>query len=754
MLILFFSRIWGLGITSTDDASWFLAARQGHKAIVSDFAFSQGRIWAFVSGSLLYGSLFLQNTQVGEIVRHGPMALFFILFHVLAARYLGYRTAVLAALMNLSLFAVRWEGSLAVTYPGVFWPLGCCFIVATLAGLRFRSTGNRNWLRASAALLFLSLFVHEGATALFSVLFPLMAIAPVHGGTPATVTEDDRARARRLLIAGLATAAAYAAIYLAWRLAFPTRYDGNSLGRSDISLIPEVMFRLASSGTLVSGFFAPMSVNFNDAVSQDGFKVVYAPLNLMQHAASNPIAWLCAATAAAASYAVLRPCGTAGGAMQRMSARMAVTGLLAGAMIAALPVLPVAAVEKYQRHFYELHITSYVFTVLSHFGIALAVASVLSWLADCAGRVFRPMASALAMAIAAVTGLAAYCSTQMNDMIVRDMRPEAARWKVVDRTMAMDAVAGLRLEALYAPRLASGSWFGVVDTGYWQRYISAAHKRPIHVIDGVLSPGTGAARTAFMDFSLQRDGRQLAVVLAPLTFETGQRLTAQQIALFIDKPDDSDMYQYVLSFQDLEGGQVVRRFADLAPLDDHGHTRILRSISAVPASIRLERHSAMAALPLACDRRRIAGLTVAFGNSLSRAQGECLGSAFLMKGWHLAERSGSWTRDSNATLQLPTGGLPPGQLEVDLKLASYVGLGFGEGTQEVTLLLGDRVLATRTESKGSGPQSLKGVIPASAWSRDSYLPLTLRVNKTVKPGAGDARDLGLYLYEARLSAPR
>ena len=176
LLAMFCLRIWDLGIVHSDDAAWALRAWQARWGIIWEWATRQGRVWALVSGPLLFVALKIKGSFIGNLAIAGTFAIFFVLFHWVVAVHFGRRTAILAACLNLGLYAMRWDGSLITAYPVFMWVLGSLYLVALLALERYFATGKRIVLVTSLALFLCSLFLHEGVTVLFALLYPLAAI--------------------------------------------------------------------------------------------------------------------------------------------------------------------------------------------------------------------------------------------------------------------------------------------------------------------------------------------------------------------------------------------------------------------------------------------------------------------------------------------------------------------------------------------------------------------------------------------------
>ena len=759
LLLIFCYRLWNLGIAHTDDAVWFLASHQGHWRIVEDFAVNQGRIWALVSGALLYVSLYFHGTVFGDLLRVGSLAVFFVLFYKVTAVYFGQRLALMAATFNLALYAMRWEGSIATTYPGIFWILGSVFLCAVWLGWHYIKNGRRIYLYVSLAMFFVSLFVHESASVLFAVLFLLSTFANYYLLQPSTQSGRSFLGAsnnRWLMFGALTITLLYFALYFGWRMVFPSAYDGNTLGSLNIERVLPVLVGLSTSGSILSDIVSPYSVNFADAVSQDGFRVTYRVFSYLGLSSGGLLAWLYALVVLLVTFSILATSRNQQEAKFGKIRVDALAGLVVGGLITILPILPVALVGKYQQHYYELGVHSYAYTALSHFGVTLSLASVVLWFCAFIGRgkVFRNAVSGFVALSIAALALSAY---RMNDEIANDISVEQNRWRAVDQAMPLASLLGTELNAIYAPRLQSGSWFTVVDTNYWSQYVATFHSKTFSFYRDPPEIGAGAARVAYMDFMLGRDRKQMIVFMAPLA-KAGAHgaIVADRIGVSVENPSPSDFNQFVLSFKDKIRGTVSVRFSQLEALDKSGAVRVISGVEAVPSSIRFERHSMIQPLPIPCSAPIAVGTKVSFGTLFLDEPQSCIGGSMLRDGWHSRERAGVWSRSRKATIILPTAGLRHGTLVATLTIGTYVGLGFTDGAQQISVLVGGKTLATRIDKKGTGPQPLRVKISANEWIPGQDLDFILEVDRTINPAgsaiSADVRDLGAHLFSLEVES--
>ena len=95
LLVVFCYRIWDVAPTLNDDAVWRLAGHQGSWHIITDWAKMQGRVFAFVSGSLIFLGTSLQDSDLGPLLHVGAFALFFLCFHGLVGVYFNTKLAMM-----------------------------------------------------------------------------------------------------------------------------------------------------------------------------------------------------------------------------------------------------------------------------------------------------------------------------------------------------------------------------------------------------------------------------------------------------------------------------------------------------------------------------------------------------------------------------------------------------------------------------------------------------------------------------------
>ncbi len=757
LLLYFCFRLWNLGITHHDDAIWLLASYQGRWSVIHDFAVNQGRIWAYVSGALMYIALSLDGSIAGGLLRVGSFAVFFVLFYFVASIYLGRRIALMAAVLNLSLYAMRWEGSIVNTYPAFSWILSSLFLCAVWLGWRFANTSRLFFLYSALATFFVSLFLHEGVSVLFSMLFMLSIFSNhyfVQGTLPFLASMLNTETSRRHLVGAAATVVLYFSLYFIWRSIFNTNYEGNTLSGASILRAFPTLFGLSTSGSLLSDIVHPYAVNFADAVGQDGYSVSYSVLSYIRAATDGPSALLSALIV----FSVVYLLASSDNPSQRASnfGWFAIGGIVVGILIAFVPILPVALVAKYQRHYAELRVHSYVYTALSHFGVTLGLSSLLLWVGSLThtGTLKRNIFSTF---IAIIVSVLAYCGYQMNDAIANDIRIETSRWKVVDQTMEIVSKLERPITAIYAPRLFSGSWFSVMDGNYWSQYVLTRHGKIMTFVRDPIKVSTIEGNAAFVDFTMGRNPSQSVVVLAPLGVSgRDDSVVVNRIVVAIERPDPSDLAQYVLSFRDAgqQRSSTEVRFSHLEPIGKSETVRSLSNINALPASIRVVRNSTLKSIPVRCGKSILSGTTIFFGTAVSGEGRVCIDDEWLKDGWNSREQAGVWSRSRNAVIDLSTNGLSQGTLVLTISVGTYTGLGFNDTPQTVTVRNGSHDLATRTDKKGVGFQPMQIKFPRNTWKAGGSINLSIDTDHTINPAneklSSDTRDLGVYIQSIKV----
>lgn len=735
-------RVWDLGVTHTDDAMWLLRSHTSFFSTIDDWARWQGRLWAYVSGSLIMLALVGQGTLWGELLRLGSFALFFGAFHLVAAAYCGRRIALLCATLFLGLFALKWDGSILTTYPMITWPAGIACAGALLAGRAWTGPDGKRWQLAAAGLLLLfSLFNNEGVTIAFIVLALLSVFANAaqleHGAGGLRLPR----RSARLLLVFLAAAAAYSVLFIGWRLQFPSTYGGNALAPFNARRIITTLYHFSTSGSALHEVLRPLKLAYADtfgggaqhsyALRQYWPGLASAPLALLAGALTGWLLWRQLCRRAAHGPATPLRCALAG-----------------GLAIALLPIIPVALVGNYQVWAMEMGVRAYSHTIFAHFGWSLVLAALLLKLA---GRLGRGRAGrALLMALVLAGAVLAALACRANDAIALDMRPEAGRWAVVERAVAANQ-ALFQSEALWAPGLAQRSQYGGLYPRYWEDYVAARFGVKTEVAVRIPDLNDLVRGVVMLDYGYDAAARRMVALMMRYRADApGGPFLGGRIAL--DLGAGAAAASYLLEYR---AGAVLRRVpvAQLAAAPGRPGLYLLDPPGAIdPASVRLLRADAGAA------GRALAAIRVPRGVRIDFRQPRMARPAFdpagfLDAGWHRLESTSVWSRGGEVHVRIPRRLLPAGPLHLVLDVASYTSMGFGPGLQQMAASVNGVPIGKWDYRPGANPDialDLPAVRPEG-----ELLDLRFDIGPAMNPkrlglDPHDERELGLQLRSVRL----
>ena len=752
LLLVFCYRIWDVCPTHTDDAIWRLAGIQGNWSVVTSWAHSQGRVFAFVSGALIYVGTNLQGSIFGPILHVGFFALFFISFHAILGRYFGRRLALMAAVVNLALATIRWDGSIVTTYPLFSWVLSFLFVASVYLGSQYAENDRKVYLCLSFVLFYISLNIHEGV----SLLFSMLAISAVIGNRLSNLPSSSHWRSCLFnrsftlqLIGTLLVIMLYFGGYLAWRRMNPSGYAGNQLGSLNPMRFTPVLCSLSASGTLLTEFISPFVVNYADSIGHDGYGVIYRPLKYLVTEGSNLVAILCGLFVAASIYSLFGfyEIDENDSRDKRASSTPFWICILVGAIIALVPVLPVSLVGKYQDNFYQLKVRSYAFTPLCHFGWSLIIAACLSF----SNRIGRtPLRRAVQWSMTVLFGLLSYCVTLRNDSVVADIRLETCRWDVAHRIASIVPSLNRPINAVHAPRLQNGSWFTVVPADYWTSYMQERYHMPLRFENNSISRQAIESGIVFVDYCMTRDNIQPIVFAAALETDLSTGIVvAREIGIASGRLDPSEKAQYILSIRDIDQGIVSHRIAVLPISEKDKSVRILRNVRALPASIRISKTSEVRELNFESGNVVPIGSAVRLGLEMGPVSGPSCKDWLRLGDWNVPERSGSWTGIKAAQIRVPLAKNAVNKFSVKMVASTLTGLGFYDKPQKVTVRIGNRIASEHEFVRGDGWRSFQFEMKDSDWLEDSQLILTVEIDAISTPAelglSPDTRKLGVVV---------
>jgi hypothetical protein len=737
-------RVWGLGLTHTDDAMWLLRSYTSFFSTIDDWARLQGRLWAYVSGSLIMLALVNQGTLWGELLRLGSFALFFCAFHLVAAAYCGRRIALLCATLFLGFFALKWDGSILTTYPLITWPAGIACAGALMAGRAWTRPGGQRWqLAAAGLLLFCALFNNEGVTLAF-IAVALLSVganaAELGSAANGTVAGLLPRRSAQLLAVFLAAAAAYSALYLGWRLLHPSSYAGSALAPFNARRIIVTLIHFSTSGSALHELFAPLKLPHADTFGGSA-ALSYSLRQYWPGLATAPLALLAGALTGSLLWTLLR-----GGARQPAAAARATPlrcALAGGLAMALLPILPVALVGNYQVWAMDMGVRAYSHTIFAWFGWSLVLAALLAALARRFGR--GRIGAALLLLLVLASGLLAALAYRANDAIAFDMRPEAGRWALVNRAVAANQ-ALFQSDALWIPALAQRSQYGQLYPRYWEQYAAARFGLKTEVAVRIPDINDQMHGVLMLEYAWDASARRMVALMMRYRKDAADGpYLGGRIAVDLDGAGAAD--KYLLQYR---AGAALRRVpvAALAAAPGRRGLYLLDPPAGVdPASVRLLRADAPAAAPPLCAIRLPRGLRIDFKQPrMARPAFDV--ARFLDGGWYALESESVWSRGGEAHILIPRRLLPAGPLRMELDAASYTSMGFGPGLQQMAASVNGAPIGKWDYRPGATP--VIGLeLPASVIGAE-VLDLRFDISPTMSPkklglDPHDERELGLLL---------
>lgn len=737
-------RVWGLGVTHTDDAMWLLRSHSSFFATIDDWAHWQGRLWAYVSGSLIMLALVHQGTMLGELLRLGSFVLFFGAFHLVAAAYCGRRVALLCASLFLGLFALKWDGSILTTYPMITWPAGIACAGALLAGRAWSRPDGKRWqLAAAGLLLFCALFNNEGVTVTFIALALLSVAAnasQVDSGAGVWLGGRLPRRSARLLLVFLAAAAAYSAIYIGWRLKFPSIYAGNALAPFNARRILITLYHYSTSGSALHEILTPLKLTYADTFG-GGAQISYSLRQYWAGMMGAPLALLAGALTALLLWFQLSRAVSQGGATGRAAPLR--SAWLGGLVIAVLPIVPVALVGTYQVWAMAMGVRAYSHTIFAYFGWSLVLAALLLKLASRFGR--GRIGAALLLALALGGGVLAALVYRANDAIALDMRPESGRWDVVNRAVPANQ-ALFHADTLWIPGLAQRSQYGQLYPHYWEEYVAARFGVKTEVAARIPDINDQMHGVVMLDYGYDATARRMVSLMMQYHKEVAEGpYLGGRIA--VDLGGAGVAKAYVLEYR---VGAELRRVPVTALVAAPGLPGLYLfdpAAPADPASVRLLRADAGAASRALCAIRVPQGLRIDFKQPRMANPAFDVAS-FLDGGWHALETTSIWSKGGEVHVRIPRRLLPAGPLHMVLDVASYTSMGFGPGLQQMAASVNGMPIGKWDYRPGATPD-ISVDLPAAA-QFEHVLDLRFDVGPTMNPkklglDPHDGRELGLLL---------
>lgn len=751
LLFLICLRVWDLGPMHTDDATWILFGQNHAKDVVGEWAKEQGRIWAYVSGGLMLYTLNAQGTLWGEVLRLGSFVIFFVSFFLYIARIAGKRFAVLSASIFTAFFALKWDGSILVTYPLLTWVAATVYIISLYLAHRYIQTGRRGCLIFSILFFLFSLFNHEGVTALFMLLFLLHAFFLNHkidSSRICLLRLQIRDRSASILFGFFSASITYALLYTAWKYFHPSLYDGHIVTEFNLRRFVTTLLHFSMSGSALYEFFSPYVLTFNDPVSGSSATIKYYLSRNLQRALHQPLALAACCMTLFLFYIAIS--SQFREKMKEKTPLLSFSGLvLIGLSIAILPIIPVALTAKYQAWVMEGQARAYSHTIFSHFGWSCVYAAGLLSL-------FNALQNALILrrfvmiVVLGFSGLLAAQAFTANDDKAADMRLEGRRWKMVEEMVKINRDF-FHASQILSARLNSGSRFTPLWPSYWSDYALAKWNEKISILSVGADLDEQLNNLALHDANYDKLARQFVALMTATPQSPGE---ATRILVYLENGNSNQTDTYVVHFKNY-GGEAQQIRLNQQKFDvQHPNWIVIQSNDVVPNSLRLTRLDEKNQVRELCAFNSKVGVKIRVLDRLAKASETkelyFHNSQNRHRGWHSAELNGMWTSQPVAHLSIPHSLLTDGDKTLRFEMATLVSMGARGETQTVSVQVQNHTLGEWTFSSTEIPKEMRIHVPEYLRNQAKDLELNFVISKVLNPAKlklnQDSRDLGIYLH--------
>jgi hypothetical protein len=772
LLILLCARVWHFGITHSDDAAWALPGYVLDKDPVSEWAISQGRIWAYISGSMMLFTLKLQGSLGGELLRLGSFILFFICFYWYLAVLISKNFSLLSASFFLAFFMLKWDGSILTTYPLITWVAGIAFIASLESSRRFILNGKFFLIPWIASLLLFSLFNNEGITLLFICLF-LMHTLLMNATVDATKIRVHRLKLHQhsivLLMILFVVATIYSLIYLVWLHLHPSIYDGHKLSGFDGLKFFQTLYHFSTSGSALHDMITPYSVPFGDAINMTGGRIDYFLTRNLQRSLHDPLSL----TAGLLTIWLLwiqikqfhtKPTTTMVDqnylAKKRKDLKFGLKiGLVVGLSIAIIPIVPVAVTAKYQSWMAENQIRAYSHTIFSHFGWTCVYTVVLLFsLNNLKNR--AKLRNVFAILVTLFSGLIASQAFTANDDMAADMRNESGRWQMLESMLAVNDTF-FRKPYIWSPRFNSGSWYAVVGKDYWSMFAEKRHGSKTKVSGE--SPNLDQQRIGYLthDYTYDKLGKRFVAVATPVDVESMPFAQKNKLAIYIEGGISKWKGDYFLMYKDRQGRETNTALESLQALNSNSEWGLISNIDADISTIKLARLDKKNRQIILC------GLVLPRGILMTLREVESDTKTIRMKindpsvlkeAWSQVEQGGAWTVSQKARMLLPNKIVTSNDLHFKLQLKHLAGQDNQQFSQTLTVRFKDNIVGAWTFAPPQKQEFVEFIVSRKLHEADELIDLTFEVSPTVNQSKvsqnRDTRELGVFIESLQISVVR
>jgi hypothetical protein len=453
---IFLFTLKNLGIISHDDADWFLYWNAGTWwEEINIFAKDQGRFFAYIFSPL---SMFMSGNldkYFVFIIKSIFIITFLYFFEKFLFETVGKFLSIFAVLNFTILTSILLEGSILTSYPSIFWVQGTLFFLSTNLVFKFISSGNKNLLYSSIVLYFLSLFIHENISVLFTltlIFYYFLVKKKV----------DKLMLPRFKLIFKLLTIVTifYYVIFLTWRLSHPSIYTGNQLQFKNNFTAFSMLRDYVTQGTLLGSFIRPYAQKFYDPFNEENLLRSYAPtFDISSLSFLSIIQLLFLLTFFVVFYLLIKKNDNLGLEIKFKD------GLILGLIWTFIPILPLIYSKKYQEDYSLSGVAHYGYSVVANLGLillfSLLVLKVI-YISQISMKLF--------VIIALFLLICSNITAKINGSLVTDISSESFRYVVIDRLISEDEFFHQNT-SFYIPQFEIQSWQNSRDINHWNQLL-------------------------------------------------------------------------------------------------------------------------------------------------------------------------------------------------------------------------------------------------------------------------------------------
>jgi len=614
-------RLLGIRFTIWDDAYVALVANKdgGMRALLQGYCMAQGRIQFLLGTPLTAWPLTFEQSAWFDILHYGGLLLAHLAFVIVLRLYVSLRFSLSVALIYISSRALLWEHDLLVAVPVYIFGIILSGLVSLILLYAYKRTGRRSLFYCSLGALAISYLGHEyqpvlSLAAYIIAVYRLEETLPSWHGAPNPAIRQTLFGAGCLFIL-------YGLAFGIFRVVFPSGYDGNSISVANLHIRSffTVLFRFSFASSVVPYLLRPYEFPYWDQVGQSRFSYTTAlPVADMFRLSNWP------------HFAVMMIVVVAGALLVWRAERISKRAVLViggmGLLVMFLPNALLAVTPKY-RQWVESGVRAYAYSTISHFGFALALASLYEGLSLFLARFRGGLLCWRCLAIG-ILASGSFVASYSNALVAGAMKVNGDRWNAFNLLMASPAMSKeIEHKILIAPRLWSYFWNGIPVDSYWQEYANAKYRKDVDFRKQVSSGAQNGL--VLFDYVRQDKCGGLFDIVAPTSVSAAGAWRGSALYLIAAH----DPLNAFVGFRTGTGAARYVAIANTTRLGKQGYIYSIATPDLDPGSIRVD------CVPE--NRVVFQEQTYTFGEMLNFGQHDV--DALLGAGWSHVESFGRWT---------------------------------------------------------------------------------------------------------------